>query len=317
MLTANVGGRSIAGSMDRSARLILTLIAAVASWNSDLMGQSTCPSLTPDSLNHIFRYAKEMFQLPANTVLSLQDQVFVDSTCYRRAWIDAEDPIVFRTQVFISPDGRFISRDLMNTRLTKSEEQAAQFLAIWKEVTESPAPIRGSKDAPVTMVLFSDFQCPYCRKMASVLKWQVLPGQQQNIRLIFRQVPSQSHDWSLLAASVAACALQQHDELFWDVHDFIFDQQHILTKANIEEVILAFLQRETQASLPRMRSCLGGSFATRAIRRDLEFARGLGVRQTPSLFVDGKQIPPESDAIIIAIQAALTSKMSAGRLSPE
>lgn len=142
------------------------------------------------------------------------------------------------------------------------------------------APVLGPDAAPVTIVEFSDFECPYCGLLQPTLKKveREFPGQ---VRLVFRQFPlTQLHPGAFKAAEAALCANEQ--ARFWDMHDLLFQDQKRLTVADLQE-------KASRLGLDRRKfdSCLDSGRFVEPIRRDRREGVRLGIAGTPALFVNG------------------------------
>ncbi len=141
------------------------------------------------------------------------------------------------------------------------------------------APTRGAPDANVVMIVFSDFQCPYCSRFAR----DVLPEIERTyvatgkVALAFRHLPLPIHPQALQAAAVAECAARQG--LFWETHDWLF----------AEKILDADTWKAIPESVPLDRQGLNDCLLDPAIGNDIQAsiaeARGLGVRATPTFFI--------------------------------
>jgi protein-disulfide isomerase len=136
--------------------------------------------------------------------------------------------------------------------------------------------VYGDPDAPVTVVEYGDFECPYCGAAAPVLR-EVVDGSAGQVRLVFRHFPLfTKHPFALTAALAAEAA----GERFWEMHDLLFAHQDRLTDAD-----LAGYAAEVGAGE------VTGEAAQRhrpAVEADYRAGAEEGVRGTPTLFVDGR-----------------------------
>jgi protein-disulfide isomerase len=148
------------------------------------------------------------------------------------------------------------------------------------EVTADPARTRGHSDAPVTIVEFGDFQCPFCREVQSTLK-AVMDKYQGKVRLGFRDFPlRQIHPQAQSAAEAGRCAAEQGK--FWEYHDLLYANQGKLDPNGLKE------QARTAAlDVDRFDACLiGGKFRPQ-IESDLQSGTGAGITGTPGFFING------------------------------
>jgi predicted DsbA family dithiol-disulfide isomerase len=142
------------------------------------------------------------------------------------------------------------------------------------------SPVIGPKDAPITLVEFSDFQCPYCALATPQLK-AVMKQYPTQVKLIFKQFPLDIHSQAAFAANAALAAHNQGK--FWPMHDALFASRNDLSRA----AILA-LASAIGLDMKRFEADLD-SFATRqAVNRDMEDGAKIGVMSTPTLFIDGQ-----------------------------
>jgi len=154
-------------------------------------------------------------------------------------------------------------------------------------------PIMGNFDAPITIVEFSDFQCPFCARFHT----QTLPSileeyiEQGKVKLVFRDFPIQSIHPNALPASVAAeCANDQNK--FREMHDALFEKQSEWNKLETVEALSLFSQYASEMQLDQesFDSCLTSGKHITEIQNDLNDGREYGVTGTPGFFVGNDQI---------------------------
>jgi protein-disulfide isomerase len=153
-------------------------------------------------------------------------------------------------------------------------------------------PVRGNPDAPVTIVEFSDFQCPYCARAFATVE-QVLEAHGDDVRLIYLQYPLPNHPWARPASIAALCAAQQDDDAFWALHDGYFENQRTMTTANVlprsrEFLAGSALDVDTWAACAEDASSDAHRQAVAALEQDMALAQRYGVTGTPGFFVNGR-----------------------------
>jgi protein-disulfide isomerase len=147
-------------------------------------------------------------------------------------------------------------------------------------VAYDPARVKGNPEAPVTIVEFSDFQCPFCKAAESTLK-EVLTKYSGRVKLAYLDFPlSEIHPRAQSAAEAARCAGEQGK--FWEYHDALYADQ---SKLNGPELVTSAVALNMDEKA--FRSCLdSGKFKSR-IEADVEQGTKVGVVGTPGFFVNG------------------------------
>lgn len=146
--------------------------------------------------------------------------------------------------------------------------------------------IKGNKNAPVTIVEFSDFQCPYCAKVQPTLK-QVLNAYPNEVRLVYKDFPLSFHKQAKNAAKAARAAGEQGK--YWEMHDLIFEKYNTLTVPMFKE-----FAAKLNLDMSRFETDFGSNKYDKFIQNDITMGRNAGVTGTPSLFVNGKRMQGRS-----------------------
>lgn len=155
--------------------------------------------------------------------------------------------------------------------------------------------IRGNKEAPITIVEFSDFECPACRK-ASEIFHRLLRQFPNEIRLVYKNFPldskcnqkvrSNMHKYSCMLANMSVCAGKQNEELFWQMHDIIFD----LPLWKWTEKDIEGLSFQVDMNIGEYNLCLEKQMSAFHIQSDVELASHLGINSTPTIFINGRRV---------------------------
>jgi len=148
------------------------------------------------------------------------------------------------------------------------------------EISVDGSPTKGSADAPVNVTIFTDFQCPYCARVAPVLE-QLLEKYPRQVQLVFKNYPLRSHKFAKKAATAALAAHAQGQ--FWAFHDALFASYNKLNASKVEE-IRARLNLDKKAFDAQRKS----PQVTGQIQKDIKWAREAGVTGTPSVFINGR-----------------------------
>jgi protein-disulfide isomerase len=144
-------------------------------------------------------------------------------------------------------------------------------------------PALGPADAPVTIVEFSDFQCPFCARAGPIVK-QLNARYPEQVRIVYRHFPLDSiHPRARPAAEAAACADEQG--AFWPYHDLIFANMRALSDED-----LARYAEEVGIDSEKFAQCVAEGRHRDQVERDLQEGRRVGVSGTPAFFVNGRML---------------------------
>ncbi len=149
------------------------------------------------------------------------------------------------------------------------------------EIGDGGRPARGPTSAPVTIIAFSDYECPFCKRASATIA-EVLRHYGDKVRFVHRDFPLSFHQHARLAAEAAACAHAQGK--FWEYHDRLW-------KVNdLSEPGLKTLAKETGLDEAKFTECLTKKPHSAAIDRDIEEGTAAGVNGTPAFFVNGRML---------------------------
>jgi protein-disulfide isomerase len=156
------------------------------------------------------------------------------------------------------------------------------------KLLEGNGPAFGPADAKVQLVLFSDFQCPYCQRAMGTVD-AVRKQYGDRVRFVFRQFPLSFHEH---AQDAARAALFAHSRgKFWEMHDKLFANQRELDRESLERYA-----KELGLDSAALREALEGEGFKAAVAADVELGTQVSVEGTPSLFIDGKRVGNATDA---------------------
>ena len=154
-------------------------------------------------------------------------------------------------------------------------------------------PSFGTPGAPVVLVVFSDFQCPFCKDEAKMLRDNVTAMYPKEVRVYFKDFPlEQIHPWAKPAAIAGRCVFRQNSDAFWLYHDWAYASQKDITAENFKEKLLAFAKDKNLDGVA-LGSCLDNKETEAEVARSVQEAQALRVNSTPTLFVNGRRIPAQ------------------------
>jgi len=161
----------------------------------------------------------------------------------------------------------------------RQEANSTIFLEPVRYEVAAEGPSKGPADARVTIIEFSDFQCPFCKRAEPIVA-EVLERYPQDVRLVYRHLPLASHSRAAPAAAAAVCADGQGK--FWQYHDTLFANNRQLG----DDDLLRYAT-ELGLEIDPFKECLASDETHTKVQADLEAARELGISGTPAFLVNG------------------------------
>jgi protein-disulfide isomerase len=152
------------------------------------------------------------------------------------------------------------------------------------DIKTEGAPYAGASDAKVTLVEFSDFQCPYCAKGATILN-ELKKKYGNKLKVVFKNFPLNFHKDAQGAAEAGRCVFEQDAKKFWKMHDGMFAQQSQLKKEDLKK-----LAGSLGVDQKKFDNCLDTGKYAATVKADLEDGKKVEVKSTPTFFVNGKPI---------------------------
>jgi protein-disulfide isomerase len=251
------------------------------------------------------------------SVEQLRQALTADVTVSPDEVADAYANAASRTPVGI-PDGSDVREQIKTSLL--AQKRANAFRSAVTELRaalsvdillQPPPPLRlgvtgsgpawGKSDAPLTIVEFADFECPYCRQLTATLD-KVFAEYGDKVQFSYRHLPLPNHRFAFKAAQASVCADQQGK--FWDYHSKLFKATRELSTETLAEIA-----RELKLDPAQYAGCMSGEASRKIVSADVQEAMRLGITSTPTLFVNGRLVrgaaPPEELKKILAEELAL------------
>ncbi len=185
--------------------------------------------------------------------------------------------------LLVSKDGQIIAASrIMETGVDYAKKNR-------NTISLAGSPALGSKNAPVVIVEYSDFQCPYCRGVVETLH-SISNEYKGKVKIVFKHLPLDFHKWAYQAAETSLC-FRKHggDNAFWYFHDEVFKNQETVTEENSRK---RFSSLASGAGLDpkRVIRCLDSREMKKRVKKDIDEAKMLEVDGTPTFFVDGIRV---------------------------
>jgi len=204
--------------------------------------------------------------------------------------------------ILMSKDGKFlIAGELIDSTVNPLEETM-------KKISLKDVPVKGDKNARVTIVEYSDFQCPFCKRATDNMLPQILKEYDGKVKLVYKQFPLPNHPWAKDAAIASVCAYEQGNEHFWKFHDELFEKQKEITVEKSKEQFEAFA-KETGLDTSKFEACLNSPGTATRVENEIKEGQSIGVNSTPTFVVNGMLVPGANpEGLKAAIEASLSGE---------
>jgi protein-disulfide isomerase len=285
------------GAQRSLRRLWFCAVASLLVWVGSpalIQGQTAAPtspasattagSAAPSPLQRsVEAYLRHLYALGPNVQLTVSAPKESEVPGLLETTVDLKDGENSQSAKFyLSKDGKYLVRgdvsDLSKDPLAEARSR----------IEMKDAPSLGDPKATVTLVEFSDFQCPVCRSLHDVLRG-MLPNYPQ-VRVVFKDFPlEQLHPWARTAALAGRCAYQQDPKAFWKLYDSIYDQQELISASNAWSKMADFAAQAALNS-DTFKSCMASPEPAAAVDASRANGQKLEVNSTPTVFINGRRL---------------------------
>jgi protein-disulfide isomerase len=152
-------------------------------------------------------------------------------------------------------------------------------------------PSLGTPGAPVVVILFSDFQCPFCKAEAQMLRKNLVSTYPKDVRLYFVDFPlEQLHPWAKPAAMAGRCVFRQDPAAFWDYYDSIYEHQEAITADNFKSTVMTWVKDRKDIDGLALSTCMDSKDTEKEVDGELAMGKQMDIGGTPTMFVNGRRI---------------------------
>jgi protein-disulfide isomerase len=252
----------------------------------------------------IIKYMRERYNIPETVKMTAGPFRNSNYADFYVTTITVDDGKQKKSQDFyVSRDRRYLVEGTIFTLGADPRQEVTRTIAT------QDLPGQGPASAPVTIVEYSDLQCPMCARVHELLEKEVLPKYGNRVRVVFKEFPLVAvHDWSLTAAIANQCAYTLNPPLYLPFRSLIFKNQASFNAANVRDLLLTYGE---QAGLDRLKlaGCIDSKASLPRVEKDAREGQQLGVSSTPTSFINGKPLVglPSPEQYFQAIDEALRS----------
>ena len=194
-----------------------------------------------------------------------------------------EGAAVQKVTVTMSPDGRYVVFGQVEDVTVDPSK------AVMEKISLTGEPFKGGAAAKVTIVEYSDFQCPFCSKGYATIENQVLKEYGDKVRFYYKNYPLPFHPWAEPGAVAVECAKEQKPEAYWKLYSSLFENQAQITPDSLKEKATGYLAG-TGIDMAKWNDCFDNKKTLAKVKAQMQEGASVGVRGTPGFIVNGRLI---------------------------
>ena len=235
--------------------------------------------------DQIIKYFRKKSNIPPNAKVAVTGTK--DSTAIKGAkegmLVIGEGPQAKNVPFVSSADGKWV------VFAAPEDVTSDPSKAVMAKMNLKGQPFRGPENAKVTIVEYSDFQCPYCQRGYTTIENQVMKDYDGKVRFYFKHYPLPFHPWAEPAAIAAECAKEQKPDAYWKLYHAFFDNQKDVNPQNVKDKSVEYL-KDSGIDMAKWTDCYDNKKTLEKVKAEQQEGAALGVTGTPSFFVNGRNL---------------------------
>jgi len=272
--------RWISASLAASVFLTVGSLSACANRDGEQTGGQSSSTLSESAQKNLVAYYRRKANVPPNTEVQVKDVANSPIKGAKTGSLSVGGRSVAFTA---SNDGRYvIFGDLEDTSVDP-------FQGVMKKISLEGVAARGPSNAKVTIVEYSDFQCPFCSRAYQTVENQVLKEYGDKVRFVYKNFPLPMHPWAEPAAVASVCARQQSPEAFWKLYSLYFEKQREITPQNLKDMSLEAL-KDVSIDTAQFSDCVDGKKTLDIVKAEQKEGSSVGVNGTPAFIINGRLV---------------------------
>jgi protein-disulfide isomerase len=263
-------------------KLTIFFTAAVALFGQSAPKQADKPTIDKPKLE---AYIRHLFVWPPPIEITIGDPKPAPLPGFFEVAIRGSQGEASQEETFyVSKDGQKIIRG------TVFDLAQNPFKTDLDKIKTDYQPSIGTPGAPVVLVEFSDFECPYCQQQAKMLREELVKAYPKEVRLYYLDFPLESlHPWAKSAAMIGRCVFHQNAAAFWDYHDWIFENQEQVTPENLKDKSFEFAKSKG-IDASQLSKCVETGATEAEVNKTRAEGKALDINSTPTMFVNGRRM---------------------------
>lgn len=258
-----------------------------------------------DEASQVIEYFRKKANVPPNVPAKVVDMKDSKIKGAKEGFIELGTPPRTQKQPFlVSTDGRYAVFGSIDDLTVNPYDE------VMKKIDIKGHPTRGPKDAKVTIVEYSDFQCPFCARGYQSIE-QVLKEYEGKVKFVFKDFPLTSiHPWAQPAAVAADCVYKQSPDAYWKVYNYLFENQRDVNAQNLKDKVTEAAGSGIDKAA--LGDCIDNQKTLADVKAEQAEGESVGVNGTPAFFINGRLLsgaqPPDRFKAVIDDELASAAK---------
>jgi protein-disulfide isomerase len=242
-------------------------------------------AMAADNSEQLIKYYRKKNNLPPASkaaVTGLHDSTTIKGAKEGTLEI-GEGPNAQKVGFIASPDMRYV------VFAAAEDVTVDPSKAVMSKIDLKGQPSKGGANAKVTIVEYSDFQCPFCSKGYATIENQVLKEYGDKVKFYYKSYPLPFHPWAKAGAVAAECAKEQKPDAFWKLYKSFFENQAQITKDNVKDKATEYLA-DTGIDKAKWADCFDNQKTAAKVDAQMQEGSSVGVRGTPGFIINGRLV---------------------------
>jgi protein-disulfide isomerase len=282
---------------------LLGLLATVLTAVPALIAQTPNQAVAREKIIH---YVRERFGIPDSVKITMTDLRETAYPEFLETTVTLDDGKDKRSQpLFVSKDMRYLVEGSIFNLGGDPHQEIVRLISLQDQATQGPA------NAPVTLVEYSDLECPVCAHLQEELETDVVPKYGNKLRVVFKEFPLVTvHDWALTGAIASQCIYRIDPSKYVDFRSAVFKNQESITGEHARDMLLHF-GAEAGVDNMKLAACVDAKDSLSRVEANMHEGEALGIGQTPTSFINGRTLigaPPSADIYKLIDEAMRATK---------
>jgi protein-disulfide isomerase len=242
---------------------------------------SVSPAAAQDT-EQVVKYFRKKSNIPPNATVTVKDLKDSPIKGAKQGSLEiANGPQVREMDFIVSSDGRYVV-------FAEVEDVTVDpFKKVAEKINLKGKPYKGKDGAKVTIVEYSDFQCPFCARGYSTIENEVLKEYGDKVKFVYKHFPLNFHPWAEPGAVAVECAAQQNKEAYWKLYSYLFENQKEINPQNLKEKSKEAL-KDTKIDMAKWEKCYDNKDTLAQVKADMAEGQSVGVTGTPAFLINGR-----------------------------